>query len=235
MHVVRNKKSGKVIYIDYAPSASLQQGKEVYERFDEKTMEIGWADKTYLPAYYSIDKSGKIVESGLEEAVKSGQLQLAPDQKLVRGKVVNKTTAELVHEKLLKLEDVKKRAIDYHSALAFSKRRELIPDYKLENAALGIYEEGVVGDLRATVKAFRDEFYRIKTEIEKSKTADDVEAVKTHYPASIVSVKQEKQEKQEVGQQVEKTVEKEAQKEKREGKKEIKKAAKKSAKKKTTK
>ena len=82
---------------------------------------------------------------------------------------------------------LKKRAIHHYSDLAFTRRKALIPDYKLQNAGLGIYDADLASTYQVTVKAFRDEFYRIKAEIEKAKTVEAVEAVKANYPEAIIS------------------------------------------------
>lgn len=226
MYVIQDNKSGKVVYIDYTSSAAPRAGREVYAGFDEKTMDIGWTDKTYIPASFTIDKNGKIVELRLEEAVQAGHFQLAPDQKVEKGKIVSKTKSELIREGILKLEDVKKNAKEYYSAMAFAKRSRLLPDYKLQNAALGIYTDDVNEAYHATVKAFRDEFYRIQGEIEKAKNIEAVEAVKAHYPESIVSGNKVKKEEKKAEKKQE--VKKEAAKEmKKQPTRKVKKASKK--------
>jgi hypothetical protein len=189
MHVIRDKKSGKVIYIDHSPSAELKPGEKVYPEFKVKTMEVGWTDKAYVPAYFDIDKQDRIVEMTPEQAVKAGLMELAPDQKLVKGEVVGKSDDELVNDGLLSLDDLKEQAIVGLSDYSFTKRQELLPDYRLQNAMLGVYDEKTVANCRATVQAFRDEFYRVKELIEKAKTVKALKAIEPNFPKKIVSAK----------------------------------------------
>lgn len=184
MHIVLDKKSHHVIFVDYSRSPSPRPPSEVYPAFDEGSMDLGWTDAPNLPPYFTIER-GRIRELGLEEAIQAGQFELAPEQKLEGGKIVPKTLAELVKDGLAKLEDVKEGAIEHYSALAFGRRAELIPEYKLQNAALGVYEESVVAQYRDTVKAFRDEFYRIKGEIEKAKKVEDIERIQERFPKAL--------------------------------------------------
>jgi hypothetical protein len=62
----------------------------------------------------------------------------------------------------------------------------MIPDYQLQNAALGVYDEAKRAACQATVAAFRDEFYRLKTAIENATTLAELEAIKPAYPTELV-------------------------------------------------
>src|SRR6185369_5076954 len=106
-----------------------------------------------------------------------GLIQLEPDQKLVGEEIVERTTAEMLKQGLLTLDDVKQKKIQYFSDMALEKRDALLPDYKLQNALLGIYDEQTVANYKATVAAFRDEFYRLQSLVEKAGTPKKVEAV----------------------------------------------------------
>ena len=68
MHVIRDKNTSKVLYIDYSSSEEPQPGGSVYSNFDEQQMEIGWTAKTYIPAWFDIDNKGLIQEIDLDEA-----------------------------------------------------------------------------------------------------------------------------------------------------------------------
>src|SRR5258706_6597193 len=159
MHIVLDRQTRKVIFLGHTPSASPRSAKEVYPAYDERSMEIGWTDRLNLPAYFTVDDAGRIRELSLREALKAGQFELGPEHKLEGGGIVPKTRAELVRDGVVNLDEMKKGAIDYYSALAFARRSELIPEYKLQNASLGVYEDSVAADYRETVKAFRNEFH----------------------------------------------------------------------------
>ena len=58
------------------------------------------------------------------------------------------------------LDDVKQSKIQYFSSLSFERREEVLPEYKLVNAGLGIYDEEEVVRIVNIVKKYREEFYR---------------------------------------------------------------------------
>lgn len=92
------------------------------------------------------------------------------------------STRELLGEGLLTLEDVKKERIQYFSDLAFEKRRAIVPDYEMLNAALGIYDEQETAALKEIVRAFREEFYRLKNLIKNAATIEEIESIKDNFP-----------------------------------------------------
>ena len=88
-----------------------------------------------------------------------------------------------------KLGYIKAELIHYYSTLSFQSRAGLIPDYKLQNAVLGVYDEKTLADYRSTIQRFRDEFYRVKETIESAKTLEELKAVKANFPTEIISAK----------------------------------------------
>lgn len=195
MYVVRDKITKKVIYIDYSGSSRGKAAEEIYPEFDPDKLELGWTDTRHIPAEFNINNNGEIQPKTIEERIDAGTFQMGPEQKLVRGKIVNKSKAELVNEGLLQLDEVRQDAINYYSDLAFQKRRELIPDYKVQNAALGIYDDDRIADYKATVKAFRDEFYRVKEMIEKAGSVKEIESIVPNFPEAIRSTAKPKAQK----------------------------------------
>ncbi len=69
--------------------------------------------------------------------------------------------------------------IDEVSATSFARRAELFPDYRRDNLIAGIvYDEPyTLGNYRATVEAFRAEYYRLKAAIEAAATRAAVDSV----------------------------------------------------------
>ena len=128
----------------------------------------------------------QIVEKTFSEQVAEGLIELASNQKLVGEEIVEKTSREMFDEGLITLDEFKRERIQYYSRVAFQKRNSIIPDYKLQNAALGIYDEQTTANYKATVQAFRDEFYRIKALIEEAETIDEIEAITENFPKEIV-------------------------------------------------
>lgn len=69
--------------------------------------------------------------------------------------------------------------IDEVSATSFARRGELFPDYRRDNLIAGIvYDEPyTLENYRATVEAFRAEYYRLKAAIEAAATRAAVDSV----------------------------------------------------------
>lgn len=128
----------------------------------------------------------RIVEKTLTEKVVEGLQELKPQYKLGDERIVKKTSRELYDDKLITLDEYKQRRLEYFSKLSFEKRKEIIPDYKLMNVGLGIYDETTVTEYRATIQAFREEFYRLKKLVEKAKNTDAVDAITDNYPQTII-------------------------------------------------
>jgi hypothetical protein len=67
--------------------------------------------------------------------------------------------------------------------------KENLPDYKLANASLGIYDATTKSSYLNTVEAFRTEFYRIKGAIESATTKAEMDAViaSVNFPTELVA------------------------------------------------
>lgn len=186
MYVIRDKKSKKIRYIDRRTISPKLKATEIYPDFDVKTMEFGNTEEDYLPANFHIDKKGNITEWTLEEKIKAGLPEIGSHQKLRKGKIVDKTIEELVKDQQVTLEEIKENRIQYFSGLSFKLRYDILPDYKLENAALGVYDEQRVANYRATIMAFKAEFIRLRDLINQAKTATEIEKVQEAYPSKIL-------------------------------------------------
>jgi hypothetical protein len=130
-------------------------------------MELGKSDEAAIPAWFTI-------ENGVVKAVEP------PEE---RGEASSRATPKPAAPPL---EEVKASAIAYYSDLAFQLRRAVIPDYKMQNAALGVYDESETTAIRNTVKAFRDEFYRLKSVIEKARSIKALKDVTPNFPGDPV-------------------------------------------------
>lgn len=212
MYVVIDKKTKEIIHANPAPLSQALNDKNVYHKFDPKKMKIGRVDGA-LPEYFEINKKGEIIELSLDQKVESGIIELTPEEKIEDDRIVEKTLSEKLAEGVMELrpdqklvgeeiktlsdremldegkievKEYKKRLIESFSSMAFQKRSGLVPDYKLQNAALGIYDEQTAANIKATVEAFRDEFQRIKRLIEKAKSAKAIDAIKVRYPKKVI-------------------------------------------------
>jgi hypothetical protein len=143
-----------------------------------------------LPPRHSIVGEGKeeqIVAEPMAEALAVEPGDLAPNQKLVNGEIVEKTLREQFDEGLLTLDQAKQAQIEHYSALAIEQRRRILPDYKLQNAGLGIYDKKRVATYRATVQAYRAEFHRLQALVEQAASIEDLETIMVHFPTELVA------------------------------------------------
>lgn len=85
------------------------------------------------------------------------------------------------------LEEYKLEKINTVSEMSLKKRQALIPDYKLLNASVGVYEEITKLSLKNTIQEFREEFYRLKYEIEiaDSKTKINNLILNANFPTEL--------------------------------------------------
>ncbi len=187
MHVIRETGSGRVLHIDHSRSAAPRPGHEVYADFDPETMVVGWTAQRHVPIHFDIDGAGRIVELSLDEAAAAGRHELAPTQKLVDGRIVDKSEQELIEQGQLELAALKRRAVEELSAASFACRQAILPDYKLQNALLGIYDEATVAAFRATVQAFRAAFHRAREAIEAAPDLAGLRAVRAEFPTALAA------------------------------------------------
>jgi hypothetical protein len=186
MHLIRDKVSKKVLAIDYRQTEERLKGNELTPDFDPLTMEIGWTDKTYIPGHYDIDHEGVIIELPLPKAEMVHRAVLPKTHKLVEGQVIAKTEDELIQEGVINIEDIKKQMLENIDNTAFNIRETLIPNYKLQNAALGIYGKERNATYSATIQAFRDEYHRLEDEISKASTAVELRAIQPRFPDKLI-------------------------------------------------
>lgn len=211
MYVVREKKSKKVIHINPAPLKQALEGKDVYMEFDARKMEIGRSDAA-LPEHFDINNDGEIVELGLLEKVKTGIIELEPEQKVKDGEIVEKTMeekraegliklepnekvegdriveksqAELLDDGLIKLDEIKEQKKKDFSALALQMRNKILPDFKIQNALMGIYGDGVVEEQKKTIEAFRKEYHRLEGVIDEAETLAELDKIKAGFPKAL--------------------------------------------------
>lgn len=129
----------------------------------------------------------KIVVKTLEEQLEGGLIELTLNQRIENDKIVTYTNEEMLDKSFIDLDEYKRRKIEEFSDLSFVIRRPIIPDYKLANVGMGIYNEAETKNIIATVQAFRDEFYNLKKQIEEAENVETINAIKENYPRVIVN------------------------------------------------
>lgn len=71
--------------------------------------------------------------------------------------------------------------ISYFSQLAFDERAKVLPEYKLINASLGVYDAIETERIRLIVEHYRNEFYRLEALCKQANTAEELEAIEANY------------------------------------------------------
>jgi hypothetical protein len=170
MYVIRNRKTKEILLMLNSVPGEERDPKELYPDFDPKKMEFGRSEGGGIPAWFSIEK-GKVVEEEPPAPTGKGAAR------------------EAEAPRLPPLTEQKAASIEHLSRLAIERRRELIPDYQLDNVALGLYDEKKSAAIRATVQAFRDEFHRLESEIEKARSAKALQEIKPNFPKRVSAAK----------------------------------------------
>ncbi len=111
MYIVVDKNTNRIIHINNAPLSQNLSDKEVYFDFNPDTMKIGKTDDV-LPEHWVIDDNGYIREMTIQEKVKVGIIKLGKTQKVLNGKIVDKSIDELYKEKITSLEEYRLKKLE---------------------------------------------------------------------------------------------------------------------------
>jgi|GEM_PF-6201753 hypothetical protein len=163
MYIIIDRKSKKILHMCNSRPGEDKQPQELMPDFDPKTMEFGRAPEQYIAEKF-------VIENGVVRNIEDEAVQLAA------------TTKESVAE-------ARERRLRSFSALSLALRKNILPDYKLQNAALGIYDAEETATIRATVEAFRAEYHRLEKELEKARSLKTIEAVEAKFPTALVQGK----------------------------------------------
>jgi len=88
-------------------------------------------------------------------------------------------------EELSILDGFKRKRKAEFSALALQGRNEILPDFKILNALMGIYDDGIVAVYKKTIEAFRKEYHRLEGLIDEAKSLDELDKIKAKFPQSL--------------------------------------------------
>lgn len=187
MRVIREKDNRNVLYIDHSKLTELVDGRELYTDFNPDTMEVGWTDKKHIPLHFEIQDDGQIISLSEEQLVKRKLRQLNPEEKLVGGKIVGKPLEELIEDGIVELERLKKDYLKQISRVSIEQRQNILPDYKLQNAALELYDDDTLSAIKATIQAFRNEYHRLEDQVRKASTLKKLKSLKPDFPNKIVT------------------------------------------------
>ena len=87
----------------------------------------------------------------------------------------------------VQLDIAKSAKIEYFNQLSFELRNNILPDYKLANASLGVYDENTIIQYSSLIQAFREEFYRLKALIENAESIEEVNNIQANFPTILNS------------------------------------------------
>ena len=86
------------------------------------------------------------------------------------------------------LEESIKFKVDAFSREAFESRERILPEYKITNCALGIYDQTMNNKIINTINSFRNEFYRLKSLCEACTSIEELNAVHSDYSSITITI-----------------------------------------------
>jgi len=140
-------------------------------------------------------QQNKVVEMTMIEQIDAGVFELKDNQKIVNNEIVEITAQEMFEQGLITLETYKQQTVAGFSTQALEQRNTILPDYKIQNAMLGIYDDKKIQDYKKIIESFRDEFYRLKEQIEKCETITAIDKVTENFPTTLLGADQSKTKK----------------------------------------
>ena len=174
MYVVRDKQTGEILHLEPSiPGERTRKAQDVFPDFDPKTMEFGRSDQPSIPAWFTIER-GKVKEADPPP----GEVPGTEDQA--------EAEAEMPE---MPLDQLKPLLLERFSQMSLELRAQLIPDYKLQNAALGVYDEERTAAIRDTMAAFRDEYHRLEEAVQKAGSLKDLARLRPRVPKAEVKPK----------------------------------------------
>jgi hypothetical protein len=161
VYIIIDRKSKNILHMCNSRPGEDKKPQELMPDFDPKIMEFGRAPEQYIAEKF-------VIEKGVVRNIEAEVVQLAAKESIA---------------------EVRERRLRSFSDLSLALRKNILPDYKLQNAALGIYDDDEVNTIRATVEAFRTEYQRLKKELDKARSLKAVEAVEAKFPTQLVKGK----------------------------------------------
>lgn len=159
MYLIIDRKTKAILHMCNSHPGEDKKAEDLFPAFDSAKMEFGRAPDQYIPEHFTIEKG------------------------------VVKDVSPCLEAPAETLAQARERKLREFSDLSQMQRRELIPDYQLMNAGLGLYEEERTRAYQGTVQAFRDEYHRLEALVAKAKTKKDLDAIKAAFPKAVVAIK----------------------------------------------
>lgn len=153
MYIIIDRKSKEILHMSNSMPGEEKEPQELLPDFDPESMEFGRAPEQYITEQFTIENG-----------------------------IVKNIEAEVEEPAAETLAEARERKLRSFSNLSLALRKNIFPDYKLQNAALGLYDEEKVKTIRDTVQAFRKEYQRLKKEVSKKRSIQAVDAIEANFP-----------------------------------------------------
>jgi hypothetical protein len=88
-------------------------------------------------------------------------------------------------EELLILDKFKRKRKAEFSALALQKGNEILSDFKIQNALMGIYDDEITAAYKKTIEAFCKEYHRLEEVIDEATSLDKLNEIKAKFPKTV--------------------------------------------------
>jgi hypothetical protein len=170
-----------------------------YEKLEGEGLEAKIVYKTLseqvADGLLTLQPNQKISGTGHEETIELKTVkELLQDRiitlddipKMIENGETTLSLEELFNEELITFAYYQELKIKEFSDLSLTVRNQFIPDYKIQNALLVIYDEQTTANIKYTVETFRNEFYRLKSLVETAKNLTEVLAIQEKYPREIL-------------------------------------------------
>lgn len=160
MYIIIDRKSKEILHMSNSMPGEEKEPQDLLPDFDPENMEFGRAPEQYITEQFTIENG-----------------------------VVKNVEAEVEEQAAEKLAEARERRLHSFSNLSLALRKNILPDYKLQNAALGLYDEEQVKTIRDTVQAFREEYQRLKKEVSRARSIKTVDAIEAKFPEALATNK----------------------------------------------
>jgi hypothetical protein len=159
MYLIVDKETKAILHMSNSFPGEDKKPEEIFPSFDPATMDFGRAPEQFIPVHFTIEDG--VVKDMAPPAVSPPETIVEARERILRG----------------------------FSDASLSNRQQLIPDYQLLNAGLGIYEPDRTQAMKETVQAFRDEVHRLEKAVAEAKSIQELEAIKPSFPTAILTPK----------------------------------------------
>jgi hypothetical protein len=159
MYLVIDKKTKAILHMSNSFPGEDKKPEEIFPPYDPLTMEFGRAPEQHIPVRFAI-------ENGVVKDL-APPLAAAPES----------------------IAQARERVLREITDASLSSRVQLIPDYQLVNAGLGIYDADRTQAMKDTVQAFRDEVHRLEKVVAAAKSVQELAAIKPSFPTAVVTPK----------------------------------------------